>query len=141
MGVEGAPPPFAVAPDGLEFRKLRKRLVRLTREALDTYAMVRRGESWLVCLFGGKDRYTLLAVLLDLQWRSLLPVELLACTLDHGQPCFPKHVLPEFLTRLGVPHRIEYRDTYSVVMGKQPKTYCSVCSCLRRGDLYRIAVE
>jgi tRNA 2-thiocytidine biosynthesis protein TtcA len=138
---EGAHPIFADAPDSLEFRKLRKRLVRQTREALETYAMVRPGDRWLVCLSGGKDSYTLLAMLLDLQWRGLLPVELLACNLDQGQPGFPKHVLPDFLTRLGVPHRIEYRDTYSVVMEKQPKTYCSICSRLRRGNLYRIARE
>jgi tRNA 2-thiocytidine biosynthesis protein TtcA len=138
---DGAHPLFAAAPDSLEFRKLRKRLVRQTREALETYAMVRPGDRWLVCLSGGKDSYTLLAVLLDLKWRGLLPVELLACNLDQGQPGFPKQVLPEFLTRLGVPHRIEYRDTYSVVMEKQPKTFCSVCSRLRRGNLYRIARE
>ena len=136
-----AHPLFADAPAGLAFAKLRKRLVRLTREALETYSMVRRGDRWLVCLSGGKDSYTLLAVLIDLQWRGLLPVELLACNLDQGQPGFPKHVLPEFLTRLGVPHRIEVRDTYSAVMEKRPKTYCSVCSRLRRGNLYRIARE
>ncbi len=139
INADGAHPVFADAPDSLEFRKLRKRLIRQTREALETYAMIRPGDRWLVCLSGGKDSYTLLAVLLDLKWRGLLPVELLACNLDQGQPGFPKHVLPAFLTRLGVPHRIEYRDTYSVVMEKQPKTFCSVCSRLRRGNLYRIA--
>jgi tRNA 2-thiocytidine biosynthesis protein TtcA len=72
-----------------------------------------------------------------------LPVELLACNLDQGQPNFPKHILPEFLTRYGVDHRIEYRDTYSVVTDKiaEGNTYCSLCSRLRRGHLYRIARE
>ncbi len=77
--------------------------------------MVTPGERWLVALSGGKDSYGLLALLLDLKWRGMLPVELIACNLDQGQPNFPKHVLPDFLNANGVPHRIEYRDTYSVV--------------------------
>ncbi|MGF1445179.1 MAG: tRNA 2-thiocytidine(32) synthetase TtcA [Pikeienuella sp.] len=134
------------APDALEFRKLRKRLLRETREAMAAYAMLPADGTrprWLVCLSGGKDSYTLLAVLLELRWRGLLPVDLLACNLDQGQPGFPATVLPEFLERLGVPHRIEYRDTYSVVVDKVPstKTYCALCSRLRRGHLYRIARE
>lgn len=134
---------FAGAPASLEFRKLRKRLVRETREAIETYGMVEPGTRWLVCLSGGKDSYTLLAVLHELKWRGLLPVDLLACNLDQGQPGFPATVLPEFLTRMGVPHRIEYQDTYSVVVSKVPqgRTYCSLCSRLRRGNLYRIARE
>jgi tRNA 2-thiocytidine biosynthesis protein TtcA len=134
---------FRGAPDSVEFNKLRKRLVRQAREAIETYAMARPGERWLVALSGGKDSYGLLAVLLDLKWRGLLPVELLACNLDQGQPNFPKHILPDFLTGHGVPHRIEYRDTYSVVTDKIPegRTYCSLCSRLRRGHLYRIARE
>ncbi len=82
-------------------------------------------------------------MLTELRWRGLLPVELLACNLDQGQPGFPATVLPEFLARMGVPHRIEYQDTYSVVVDKVPaaKTYCALCSRLRRGHLYRIARE
>jgi len=134
---------FSGAPSGLEFRKLRKRIIRETRSALETYGMVRPGDRWLVCLSGGKDSYTLLAALIELKWRGLLPVDLLACNLDQGQPGFPATVLPGFLARIGVPHRIEYRDTYSIVTGKVPsaKTYCSLCSRLRRGHLYRIARE
>jgi tRNA 2-thiocytidine biosynthesis protein TtcA len=136
-------PLFHGAPRTTEFRKLRKRLVREVRAAMDTFAMVRPGDRWLVCLSGGKDSYTLLAVLHELQWRGLLPVDLLACNLDQGQPGFPATVLPEFLTRMGVPHRIEYADTYSVVVDKiRPGgTMCSLCSRLRRGNLYRIARE
>lgn len=136
-------PLFSGAPDTTEFRKLRKRLVRLVREAIETYAMVEPGARWLVCLSGGKDSYTLLAVLTELKWRGLLPVDLLACNLDQGQPGFPATVLPDFLSRMGVAHRIEYRDTYSIVMEKVPaaKTYCALCSRLRRGNLYRIARE
>ena len=136
-------PLFHGAPTGLEFRKLRKRLVREVRDAIGTYAMIEPGARWLVCLSGGKDSYTLLAVLHELKWRGLLPVDLLACNLDQGQPGFPATVLPDFLTRMGVPHRIEYRDTYSVVIDKiKPGgTMCSLCSRLRRGNLYRIARE
>lgn len=134
---------YAHAPDGLEFRKLRKRLLRETRAAIETYGMVREGDRWLVCLSGGKDSYTMLAALIELRWRGLLPVDLLACNLDQGQPGFPQTVLPDFLGRLGVPHRIEYRDTYSIVTDKVPegRTYCALCSRLRRGHLYRIARE
>lgn len=140
---ESCPALLRNAPGTVEFNKLRKRLIRQVRETLDTYGMVTPGTKWLVALSGGKDSYGLLAVLLDLKWRGLLPVELLACNLDQGQPNFPKHILPEFLTRNGVPHRIEYQDTYSIVTDKLPQgaTYCSLCSRLRRGHLYRIARE
>lgn len=139
----GAHPIYANAPRSVEFNKLRKRLIRNTREALEKFAMVRPGEKWLIALSGGKDSYGLLALLLDLKWRGLLPVELLACNLDQGQPNFPKHILPEFLEGLGIEHRIEYQDTYSIVTDKLPAgaTYCSLCSRLRRGNLYRIARE
>ncbi|MGY6709186.1 MAG: tRNA 2-thiocytidine(32) synthetase TtcA [Rhizobiaceae bacterium] len=136
-------PLLAGAPSSVEFKKLRKRLLRQTRETIEAYGMVRPGQRWLVALSGGKDSYGLLAVLLDLKWRGLLPVDLLACNLDQGQPSFPKHILPEFLTRHGIPHRIEYQDTYSIVTDKIPenRTYCSLCSRLRRGHLYRLARE
>ncbi|MCB1312081.1 MAG: tRNA 2-thiocytidine(32) synthetase TtcA [Sedimentitalea sp.] len=136
-------PLFAGAPSGTAFRKLRKRLVRQTREAIEQYGMIERGARWLVCLSGGKDSYTLLAVLHELQWRGLLPVDLLACNLDQGQPGFPATVLPEFLRARGVAHRIEYQDTYSIVTAKVPagRTFCALCSRLRRGNLYRIARE
>jgi tRNA 2-thiocytidine biosynthesis protein TtcA len=139
-------PVFADAPDSVSFRKLRKRLVRQAQEAIRAYGMLPqdgRRPRWLVCLSGGKDSYTLLSVLLDLQWQGALPVDLLACNLDQGQPGFPKHVLPEYLAGVGVPHRIITQDTYSVVTEKVPasNTYCSLCSRLRRGILYRVARE
>jgi len=134
---------FANAPTTTQFKKLRKRIVRHTREAVEQYGMAEPGGKWLVCLSGGKDSYTLLAVLHELKWRGLLPVEILACNLDQGQPGFPATVLPDFLTRMGVKHLIEYQDTYSIVVDKVPKgrTYCALCSRLRRGNLYRIARE
>ncbi|MBI1384137.1 MAG: tRNA 2-thiocytidine(32) synthetase TtcA [Rhizobiales bacterium] len=150
---------FSDTPDSVGFKKLRKRLVRQTRQAIEDYAMLaplagrasgapeparrRRRARWLVCLSGGKDSYTLLAVLLDLQWQGLLDADLVACNLDQGQPHFPANVLPEFLERHGIAHRIERRDTYSVVTAKVPQgqTYCALCSRLRRANLYRIARE
>lgn len=138
-----APTLFQDAPDSVSFNKLRKRLLRQVRQALADFDMLKGQKRWLVGLSGGKDSYSLLAILLDLQWRGLLPVELVACNLDQGQPNFPKHILPEYLTSIGVKHRIEYRDTYSIVKEKVPQgaTYCSLCSRLRRGNLYRVARE
>ena len=91
---------FEGAPSTTEFKKLRKRIVRQTREAIDQYAMIdRRSDGttpkWLVCLSGGKDSYTLLAVLHELKWRGLLPVDLLACNLDQGQPGLRRIKKPE----------------------------------------------
>ena len=145
-------PLFHGAPKTAEFKKLRKRIIRETREAIQRYGMIERGsrraedaqpDKWLVCLSGGKDSYTLLAALTELKWRGLLPVQILACNLDQGQPGFPATVLPEFLEKMSVEHRIEYQDTYSIVMDKVPqgRTYCALCSRLRRGNLYRIARE
>ncbi|MCZ4272742.1 tRNA 2-thiocytidine(32) synthetase TtcA [Maritalea porphyrae] len=134
---------FATMPTGVEFKKLRKRLLRQTSEALGRFGMVQPGARWLVALSGGKDSYGLLAILLDLKARDQLPVELIACNLDQGQPGFPKDVLPTYLKSLGVQHHIEYRDTYSIVKEKVPEgaTYCGLCSRLRRANLYRIARE
>ena len=145
---EAGPSLFAHAPSSVSFNKLRKRLIRNVRQAIEDFAMVSaqqegRRPRWLVAVSGGKDSYGLLALLLDLKWRGMLPVDLIACNLDQGQPNFPKHILPDYLSANGIPHRIEYRDTYSVVTEKVPEgaTYCALCSRLRRGNLYRIARE
>jgi tRNA 2-thiocytidine biosynthesis protein TtcA len=134
---------YARAPQSSNFNKLRKRLLRNVRQAIDDFAMLKGQKRWLVALSGGKDSYGLLAILMELKWRGLLPVELVACNIDQGQPNFPKHVLPDYLSSLGIAHRIEYRDTYSIVKEKVPEgaTYCALCSRLRRGNLYRIAKE
>ena len=136
-------PLFYGAPSSTEFKKLRRRIIRNVSQAISDYGMVERDARWLVCLSGGKDSYTLLAALYELKWRGLLPVDILACNLDQGQPNFPQTILPEFLEKKEVPHRIEYQDTYSVVVDKIPegRTFCSLCSRLRRGHLYRIARE
>ena len=104
--------------------------MRQTREAIDHYGMIEPRARWLDCPSGGKDSYTPLAVLHQLKWRSLLLVGLLACILDQGQLGFPATVLPEFLKARGVDHRIEYQDTYSIVMHKVPqgRTMCALCS-------------
>lgn len=143
VSADGCHPLFRDIPSTVEFNKLRKRLLRLTRQSLDDFSMVTPGERWLVGLSGGKDSYALLAVLLELKWRGLLPVDILACNLDQGQPNFPKHILPDFLNKYGIAHRIEYQDTYSIVTDKVPEnqTYCALCSRLRRGNLYRVARE
>ncbi|MET3590215.1 tRNA 2-thiocytidine biosynthesis protein TtcA [Bartonella silvatica] len=141
--VDDCHPMFRIAPSTVEFNKLRKRLLRHIRQAFDDFSMLASGKKWLIALSGGKDSYGLLALLLDLKWRGLLPVEILACNLDQGQPGFPKHILPDFLNSYHIPYRIEYQDTYSVVTDKlaYTQTYCSLCSRLRRGHLYRIARE
>jgi len=126
-----------------EFNKLQKRLRRNVGQAISDYNMIEDGDKIMVCLSGGKDSYTMLDILLNLQMSAPIKFDIVAVNLDQKQPNFPEDVLPKYLTELGVPHYILEKDTYSIVKELTPegKTYCAVCSRLRRGSLYGFAQE
>ena len=127
----------------VEFNKLQKRLRRQVGQAIADYNMIEEGDRIMVCLSGGKDSYTLLDILLNLQKTAPVQFEVIAVNLDQKQPGFPEDVLPTYLSAIGVPFHILEKDTYSIVTDIVPegKTYCGLCSRLRRGSLYGFAEE
>jgi tRNA 2-thiocytidine biosynthesis protein TtcA len=123
------------------FNKLQKRLRRQVGQAIENFNMISEGDRVMVCLSGGADSYTMLDILLKLRKNAPIDFELFAVNLDQKQPDFPEHILPEYLSNLGVPYKIIEQDTYSVVTRVIPegKTMCGLCSRMRRGILYTFA--
>jgi tRNA 2-thiocytidine biosynthesis protein TtcA len=126
-----------------EANKLEKRLCRQVGQAIIDFNMIEEGDRVMVCVSGGKDSFGMLDILIKLQKRAPIHFDIVAVNLDQKQPGFPAHILPDYLTKLGIEFHIETQDTYSIVKKVVPegKTMCSLCSRLRRGILYRVADE
>jgi tRNA 2-thiocytidine biosynthesis protein TtcA len=123
--------------------RLEKRLLNEVGRAVHDFGLIEKGDRILVAVSGGKDSLSLLQLLMRLRARAPVPFSLVAVNVDQGQPGFPAHKLEEWFQKIGVEHRIVRQDTYSIVkrLTRPGKTYCAVCSRLRRGILYNTAVQ
>lgn len=132
---------FIIMADPIE--RYQKKLLHYIGKAIANFNMIQHGDKVLVCVSGGKDSYTLLVMLLLLKLRAKIDFEIKAFTLDQSQPGWNDVHLREWYQQLGVPYEILTRDTYSIVIEKVPenKTFCGLCSRLRRGIIYRYAKE
>lgn len=123
--------------------RIEKKLLHYVGKAVADYKMIEQGDRVMVCLSGGKDSFTMLTILRKLQQRAKIKFDLFAFTLDQAQPGWDDSALKNYLSERNIPHEVLTRDTYSIVKEKLPegKTYCSLCSRLRRGIIYSYARE
>lgn len=124
-------------------RKLTKRIIRLTAQAICDFNMIEDGDKVLVAMSGGKDSFVLLDALKTLRERAPIKFDLVAVNVDQHIPDFPRIELEEYLKNTGVPYHIEDQDTFSIIQKLIPegRNVCSLCARFRRGILYRVAEE
>ncbi len=124
-------------------KKLEKRIIRLTAQAITDFGMIEDGDRVMVAMSGGKDSFVLLDALLTLQKRAPIKFDLVAVNVDQHIPNFPRETLEQYFKDIGVPYHIEDQDTYSIIQRLIPegRNVCSLCARLRRGILYRVAGE